>query len=85
LGDVVCAVIGGQERFFVCKRFKIVSPLEWDVSLSPSVLHFFDLMQPDVSIEDLSAKMSEPLTSALWDYRACGIFKRQECSFILDS
>ncbi|CAL1151687.1 unnamed protein product, partial [Cladocopium goreaui] len=58
LGDVVCTVIGGQERFFVCKSFKIVSPLEWDVSLSPSVLHFFDRMQLDVSIEDLSAKMS---------------------------
>ena len=65
LGDVVCTVIGGQERFFVCKSFKIVSPLEWDVSLSPSVLHFFDRMQPDVSIEDLSAKMSEPLPSRI--------------------
>ncbi|CAL1143354.1 unnamed protein product [Cladocopium goreaui] len=65
LGDVVCTVIGGQERFFVCKSFKIVSPLEWDVSLSPSVLHFFDRMQPDVPIEDLSAKMSEPLPSRI--------------------
>ena len=65
LGDVVCTVIGGQERFFVCKNFKIVSPLEWDVSLSPSILHFFDRMQPDVSIEDLSAKMSETLPSRI--------------------
>ena len=54
LGDVVVTVLAGQERFF-----------EWDVSLSSSVLQFFDRIQPDVSIDDLSAKSSEPLPSRI--------------------
>ena len=40
LGDVVVTVLPGQERFFVCQSFEIVSPLKWDVSLSPSALQF---------------------------------------------
>ena len=54
LGDGVVTVLAGQERFF-----------EWDVSLSSSVLQFFDRIQPDVSIDDLSAKSSEPLPSRI--------------------
>ena len=65
LGDVVVTVLPGQERFFVYKSCKIVSPLKWDISLSPSVLQIFDRMQPDVSIDGLSAKSSEPLPSTI--------------------
>ena len=65
LGDVVVTVLPGQERFFVCQSFEIVSPLKWDVSLSLSVLQLFDRMQPDVSIDGLSAKSSEPLPSKI--------------------
>lgn len=55
LGDVVSCVLNGVERVFICKSFKIISPLSWDVSLAPSFIKAFDrssIPQSIVASED---------------------------------